>query len=54
MNSLAATLTCLIPGRQQPVHRAYRTVITTLIKQDGIDGGRRHVCETRAVEQTQQ
>jgi hypothetical protein len=23
MSSLAATLTCLIPGRQQPVHRAY-------------------------------
>jgi hypothetical protein len=54
MNSLATTLTGLIAGRQQPIHRTYRAVITAFIEQDSEDGGRGDISEALTIEQAQQ
>src|SRR3954454_14344576 len=54
MDSLTTALTCLIPGRQQPIHSAYGAVIASLIEQGGINRCRGYVSEALAVEKAEQ
>ena len=51
---MIAPLTALVAGRQEPVHRANRAVITAFVEQRGIDRGRGHIGEALAVEYPEQ